>query len=213
MVRRRSNADLGIPPGFHERLIVGYHGCERATARRVLLGEEELTPSTNDYDWLGHGIYFWEHGFARASQFAEEKRERGELDDPVVIGAYLRLGVCLDLTDTWATRLLARYFDELRLAVAKARKPLPVNAGPGSHAGDRLLRRLDCAVLNWCLTSTDAEHRALARRHRFDTVRGAFEEGPPAFPGAAIRQKSHVQIAVRNPGCILGLFRPAGYTL
>ncbi|MEZ0231122.1 MAG: hypothetical protein ACAI25_21075 [Planctomycetota bacterium] len=192
---------------------MGYHGCERATARRVLLGEEELTPSSNDYDWLGHGIYFWEHGLARAHQFAEEKRERGELADPVVIGAYLQLGRCLDLTDVWATRLLGHYFEELRLALAEERKRLPVNGTSNDVTGDRLLRRLDCAVINWCLRSSDAEARALGRPHGFDTVRGVFEEGPPAFPGAAIRQKSHVQVSVRNPACILGLFRPVGYTL
>jgi hypothetical protein len=137
----------GVPLGFHERLVVGYHGCERTTARRVLLGEEELTPSTNDYDWLGHGIYFWEHGLARALQFAEEKRERHELEDPVVIGAYVQLGQCFDLTDVWATRLLARYFEELRVALTKARKPLPVNGGARDGVfRDRLLRRLDSST-------------------------------------------------------------------
>ena len=207
-------SDLGgVPPGFHERLVVGYHGCERATARRLLLGEEELTPSSNDYDWLGNGIYFWEHGLARAQQFAEEKRERGVLKDPVVLGAYVQLGLCLDLTDVWATRLLARHFDLLRRELAEERKPLPVNVSPSAAVGDLLLRRLDCAVINWCLTTTEAESRALGLGRGFDTVRGVFEEGPPAFPGAAVRQKSHVQIAVRNRACILGLFRPVGYTL
>ncbi len=210
--RRRSPAEsFGVPPGFHERLVVGYHGCERATARRVLLGEEELTPSSNDYDWLGAGIYFWEHGLARAQQFAEEKRERGELEDPVVIGAYVQLGRCLDLTDTWATRL-ARNYDDLSGTLAAAGKLLPVNHSPGA-TGERLLRRLDCAVINWCVAWQEDEARASGLGHRFDTVRGAFEEGPPAFPGAAVRQKSHVQIAVRSPTCILGLFRPTGYTL
>jgi hypothetical protein len=219
MTKRRSGKRAGarsslgaVPPGFHERLVVGYHGCERATARRVLLGEEELTLSANDYDWLGAGVYFWEHGLTRAQQFAEEKRERGELEDPVVIGAYVQLGRCLDLTDTWATWLLARHYDDLRGTFAVAGRPLPVNRSPGG-TGERLLRRLDCAVINWCVAWQEDEARASGLGHGFDTVRGAFEEGPPAFPGAAVRQKSHVQIAVRNPTCILGLFRPTGYTL
>jgi hypothetical protein len=80
----------------------------------VLLGEEELTPSAND-DWLGEGIYFWEHGLTRAQQFAEEKRARGELEDPVVIGGYIQHGRCLDLTDVWATQLLARQYKRLRV--------------------------------------------------------------------------------------------------
>jgi hypothetical protein len=41
----------------------------------------------------------------------------------------------------------------------------------------------------------------------YDSVRCAFAEGPPAFPGAGIRAASHIQIAVRNPGCIIGVFR------
>jgi hypothetical protein len=40
----------------------------------------------------------------------------------------------------------------------------------------------------------------------FDSTRGVFEEGGQAFPGAAIKEKSHIQICVRNPNCILGFF-------
>jgi hypothetical protein len=36
----------------------------------------------------------------------------------------------------------------------------------------------------------------------FQTVRGAFEEGRPLFPGSAIRTQSHIQIAVRDVQCI-----------
>jgi hypothetical protein len=42
----------------------------------------------------------------------------------------------------------------------------------------------------------------------FDTVRCGFIEGDRAFPGSGIFQQSHIQIAVRNPACILGVFRP-----
>jgi hypothetical protein len=42
----------------------------------------------------------------------------------------------------------------------------------------------------------------------FDTVRCAFLEGAPAFPGAAIKLKNHIQICVRNPNSILAFFLP-----
>ena len=42
----------------------------------------------------------------------------------------------------------------------------------------------------------------------FQTVRAAFEEGEPAFAGSMIRRETHIQIAVRDPRCILGVFRP-----
>jgi hypothetical protein len=48
---------------------------------------------------------------------------------------------------------------------------------------------------------------------RYDTVRGVFPEGAEAYPGAKILKKTHVQVAVRNPACLLGFFRPASYDL
>ena len=192
-------------PGYlHQRLIVGYHGCDREVARRVLMDGEDLVASANPYDWLGNGVYFWEHGFTRAHQFAEEKRGRGEITDPFVIGAYVHLGNCLDLTDLWATQLLARDFKRLRSGARRRGHALPKNKKARAAGSDVLLRYLDCAVINYCLERSE-------KRGHYDTVRGVFEEGAPAYEGAAIREKSHVQVAVRNPACILGYFRPKGY--
>jgi hypothetical protein len=39
-------------------------------------------------------------------------------------------------------------------------------------------------------------------------VRGGFLEGEPVFPGSGILRESHIQISVRNPTCVLGVFRP-----
>lgn len=44
----------------YQRMVIGYHGCDAATADVVLSGNYSLQPSDNDYDWLGKGIYFWE---------------------------------------------------------------------------------------------------------------------------------------------------------
>ena len=46
---------------MYDRTIIAYHGCDRAVAERLLEGHR-FTPSQNDYDWLGRGIYFWEYG-------------------------------------------------------------------------------------------------------------------------------------------------------
>ena len=49
---------------MHDRLpglILGYHGCDRGIGEAGLPGKAELKVSENAYDWLGHGIYFWEH--------------------------------------------------------------------------------------------------------------------------------------------------------
>ncbi|MFN9610672.1 MAG: hypothetical protein ACK546_00735 [bacterium] len=39
-----------------------------------------------------------------------------------------------------------------------------------------------------------------------------FEEGELVYPGAGFRDRTHVQIAIRNPEMILGYFRVDGMT-
>lgn len=41
----------------------------------------------------------------------------------------------------------------------------------------------------------------------FDTVKGIFTEGEPAYENAGFAEKTHVQICVRNQDCIKGVFR------
>ncbi len=55
----------------YQRIVIAYHGCDAALAKKVLAGKAELKPSTNTYDWLGEGIYFWEHGPQRAYEWAK----------------------------------------------------------------------------------------------------------------------------------------------
>jgi len=183
----------------YDRTIIAYHGCDAETAERLLRGEP-FRPSQNNYDWLGEGIYFWEYGADRALRFAHEQKERGKLRTPAVIGALLQLGRCFDLMDTRFTAELPRAFELLEKMHQQSGTPLPKNLG---KTPDKLLRYRDCAVLNLYLSwlpenSSDT----------YDTVRCGFVEGPPAYSGSGIRQQSHIQIAVRNPACILGVFRP-----
>ena len=46
----------------------------------------------------------------------------------------------------------------------------------------------------------------------FDTVRGLFQEGDPLISGSEIRLENHIQIVVRRPEVIIGLFRPRTFT-
>jgi hypothetical protein len=81
------------------RVIVGYHGCTEPFARELLLGRKPIAdwvPSTNEWDWLGNGIYFWEHAPKRAMRWARE-RFSGRRQRPAVLGAYIQLGRCFDL--------------------------------------------------------------------------------------------------------------------
>jgi hypothetical protein len=181
------------------RIVIGYHGCTEAYGRDLLLGSKprhEWRPSTNDWDWLGHGIYFWEHSPQRAMRWAQEKHaSSGEV--PAVLGAVIQLGRCFDLLNEAITSMLERRYQELAVSYQQAGQPLPQNSGR-----DWKRRELDCLVINDCLM------RGQAHGLDYDTVRGAFLEGAAAYPGAGFSREAHVQIAVRNPACILGVFRP-----
>ena len=101
--------------------------------------------------------------------------------------------------DTKFTEELPDAFEMLKEMHDRSGQPLPTNAGT---TPDRRLRRRDCAVLN------NLSHPPRGERIIYDTVRCGFVEGPPAFEGSGIRHQSHVQIAVRNPACVVGVFRP-----
>lgn len=168
------------------RIILGYHGCDPDFAEALIRGElaiDDWELSENPYDWLGHGIYFWEHGPQRAGGWGQ-----------AIVGAVIHLGVCLDLTDVQYTSLLADEYESLRKVYEAEGRPLPGNKGKRHD--------LDCLVINE-LVDTAAEAGI-----DFQTVRCPFLEGDPAFPGSRIRRESHIQIAVRDRACILGVFRP-----
>src|SRR5579864_315582 len=75
-------------------LVLGFHGCDHKTANGILAGKYGLTPSDNQYDWLGSGRYFWENDDERAFEFACDVKK---VANPAVIGAVISLGNCLDL--------------------------------------------------------------------------------------------------------------------
>lgn len=185
----------------YDRTVVAYHGCDLEVADR-LLGGEPFRPSENDYDWLGSGIYFWEYGADRAYQFAKRQKTRGKVQTPAVVGAIVQLGRCFDLLDTRFTRDLEGFFPVWVERIQQTGAELPRNKG---RAPDWLLRRLDCAVINAYFDLLEEEGEAV---ETYDTVRCGFVEGPPIYEGAGIHRQSHIQIAVRNQDCILGVFRP-----
>jgi hypothetical protein len=184
----------------YDRTVLAYHGCDAQVADQLLLGKMSFIPSENPFDWLGKGVYFWEHGLDRALRFARFQQERGKVKEPAVVGAILQLGRCFDLMDTRFTADLASAFSLCEGHYQRMGKALPRNDG---KTPDQKLRRLDCEVINLYLQDLD-DHAS----QRFQTVRAAFEEGEPAFPGSMIRQETHIQIAVRDQDCILGIFRP-----
>ncbi len=193
-----------MPSLEYQRTVFAYHGCDASVASHVLGGGDFLA-SENDYDWLGKGIYFWEYGPTRAYEWALEQKDRKPTEVPVpsTIGAVIHLGRCFDLLDTRYTSYLKAAFPQYLAALEAKGLGLPSNDGRRNKAGDLLLRKLDCAVLNWCISELGQ-----TLGEPFQTVRGVFVEGGEAFPGSCIMEKSHIQIAVRDPACIVGVFQP-----
>jgi hypothetical protein len=54
----------------------------------------------------------------------------------------------------------------------------------------------------------DTQERGFSTAYPFDSVRGAFTEGGPAFEGAGLHAKTHIQLCIRNMNCIRGFFLP-----
>lgn len=187
-------------------LVIGFHGCDESVVRKVVNGDENLIASTNDYDWLGNGIYFWENNEMRAMQWAIElsKRKGSSVKKPAVIGAVIDLGYCFDLTDSaYLQELKAAYGTFVELC-HKAGKEIPQNIDIG-YSTDKLIRKLDCSVIQ-------TVHRINkgANKRPYDSVRGVFWEGKPLYHNAGFAEKNHIQICVCNPNCIKGYFLPRG---
>lgn len=135
----------------------------------------------------------------RALQYAREKRQR-ERDtwSEMVVGAVVDLGLCLDLSSETGVAKVKEAFEVLKLIAKAAGQELPSNRG----GSDRLVRRLDCAVIRQFHSI-----RSRAALDPVDTVRGVFIEGGPAYPGSGFYEKTHVQICVCDPSAIKGVFR------
>lgn len=189
--------------------VLGYHGCDRSVALKAVLEGAHILHSDRDYDWLGPGAYFWESDPVRAMEWASWKASIKHYRDPVVIGAVIDLRNCLDLVSREDIKLLSAAHASFVKVQTKAKLPIPKNQSPkGKEDKDRVLRYLDCAVFRHLHQIIELRSAIDPSIEPFDTVRGMFVEGGKAYPSSGIYRKSHIQIAVRNPACIKGIFFP-----
>lgn len=186
--------------------VLGFHGCDKATAEEVFSGKTRLKNSTNEWDWLGNGIYFWENNPQRALEYARllvkhPERCSKPVKTPAVIGAVIDLGYCVNLLDEKSIRLV-KEANEVYCAMCEAENQPAAQNKSGGNSKDLLLRYRDCAVI-------ESLHifREEKKERPFDSVRGIFGEGKPLYDNAGFREKNHIQICIRNPNCIKGYFR------
>ncbi|MDR6564520.1 MULTISPECIES: hypothetical protein [unclassified Arcicella] len=196
-------------------LMLGFHGCDESVRNELVTRPDIVKKSQESFDWLGNGFYIWENNYERALRWALDKKDRGKLITPSVVGVVYQLDYCLDFTDSEYINILSSYYELMKEDLYFTGKELPRNKDvPKDKYHDLVLRELDCAVIEYLHQKIDEKINADISRNgfselkHFDTVRGVFTEGGPAFEGAGIQIKNHIQICIRNLNCIKGFFIP-----
>jgi hypothetical protein len=180
--------------------ITGFHGCDKSIGLKVLNGEENLKLSTNKWDWLADGIYFWEQNPYRALDYAIDcangaQVHKGKIKTPFVIGANIALGNCLNLVEPRAVEAVEKAYADLKLVYENLGQELPKN--------NNNVRLLDCAVIRMLHYSNNK-----LGNQKYDTVRCAFNEGDEIFPGSNFTKKGHIEVSVLNANNIMGYYLP-----
>lgn len=184
----------------HPAFVLGFHGTEQAIVDAVVGGKTpHLKKSEGKFEWLGHGVYFWENDPQRGLEWAQSGNPKKKIEHPAVAGAIIDLGHCLDLTTRMGLDEVDQAYAALCASYAVTGLALPSNSG----GKERFKRELDCQVIQ-------ALH--LYRKDQglppYDSVRAPFPEDEPLYEGAGFRRRNHIQIAVINTDCIKGYFRP-----
>lgn len=184
---------------YQPAFVVGFHGCDAKIGEGILSGSiEHLKFSRKRWDWLGHGIYFWEGNPQRALEWAQERKAQGTINAPFVIGALIDLRHCLDLLDSSGLQQVKDAYVTLESSYAKIDKPLPRNSGR-----DKAARMLDCLVVN-----SLHDYLTSNAQPKYDSVRAMFPEGDELYTEAGFKDKNHIQLCIRDTSCIKGYFRP-----
>lgn len=204
------------------RIVLAYHGCDITTRDRLVRGEIEPRISSNQYDWLGDGMYFFEGDPSRALKLAQNSHDnpnqlltRKAIATPAAVGAILEVERWFDLT----TQVGIENFTHAAQAVidgsANGGTPPPVNKPAFEGDEDLLHRAFDKAACDMVHTLRKYVHEqalhnkdtaAIIASAPYQAARGAFEQGGFIADGSSICVDTHIQIAVRDLSCIKGWF-------
>ena len=192
----------------YHRTVIGYHGTGLATALRLVTRVEEFRPSQRAFDWLGHGIYFWEYApqqalrFARIRQRQYQRKQNKTAEDlrratePLaVVGCMIRLGNCFDLLEPERVDYLQVVFEHYKKVKEGVGAALPKNT--------RKYRKLDCDVFEYAYQFLLQDRPG----HPIDSARGVYVPARGdrrVWEGSWISRDAHIQLCVRNPNRLLG---------
>ena len=134
----------------------------------------------------------------------QDSEDEHRANEPLaVVACMIRLGFCLDLTEPENIEYLAEIFDSYKESMALADEDLPRNT--------RKYRKLDRAVFEYAYKVIETEEPKL----KVDTARGVYVPTDVAkriWEGSWISRDTHIQLCVRNPASLLGvwLYHPIG---
>jgi hypothetical protein len=172
--------------------VTGHHGTTKE--RAIKIRAEGFLASRNDYDWLGTGIYFFERAPSRAHEWA--CRLCGPDDEATVIEATIELRDCMDLTDLDGVEALRELYGVFVNAYGRERLR--------KVRQNKRAPRFDCMAINYACTILEERGQPVR------VLRAAFAEGDPIWSdpegelsSSAILDRSHVQLAVRDPEIIV----------
>jgi hypothetical protein len=186
-------------------LVIGFHGCERSIRDQLLNKPNEIIYSRQPYDWLGHGMYFWENNYTRAFQWAEDKMRRGAIQNPAVIGGVLYLDYCCDFLDAKYIQMLKVHHKAMADFHKAGGKEMPQNKDlPQDKHKDKILRELDCASLSICIRKIQCKPKRKSKRKVSQKVRSSI---PPAESSRKVARLS------KGPGYLRRAISRSAYAI
>lgn len=198
--------------------LVVYHGCDVTTRDDLVSGRlKHLNQSSNQYDWLGPGAYFFEGDVERALLFAQashnypDKRYTAKpIATPAVAGAVLQVQSWLDMTTQAGIKEFSSAYQVFAAGRNAEGKSVPKNSPASETDTDVIYRALDNAVFTWLHNARASQEPPLPP---FQAVRAAFHQGEKVAPTSGFHANTHIQISLRDNNCILGWFLPEGAKL
>jgi len=211
------------------RIVLAYHGCDITIRDGFVRGEITPKISSNQYDWLGDGLYFFEGDSNRALKLAQFAHDHPNLlltkkpiSTPAVVGAVLEVDRWLDLTTQAGIENFTHAAQAVVDGSAKQGTPLPKNKAAFDGDKDLLHRAFDKAACDMVhafrrfvhdQALQDQDTSAIVASAPYQAARGAFEQGGLVSDGSSICADTHIQIAVQDLSCIKGWFLVPGNKL
>jgi hypothetical protein len=211
------------------RIVLAYHGCDVTTRDGLVRGNITARISTNTYDWLGDGMYFFESDPERALKLAETSQKNPEkllTKNPIataaVVGAVIDADRWFDLTTQVGITNFTTAANNVVAAFKSGSAQMPVNHAAFDGDEELLHRGFDRAACQMVHAGLAIAHKEALIAGKTDDIvatapyqasRGAFEQGKQITLASSICTDSHIQIAVHVLSCIRGWFLVPGNKL